>query len=660
MKIFAKIITFFFFVFIGYIYLHNLTRDVYGGDIGDLVTSAYFLGVAHPPGYPLFSLVGYFFSHLNIPFPVVSKVALISVVSSMIGLIIYFKFCLKVSRNIFISLLSTSILAFSYLYWLTAELPEGLALNNLFVIVILLLAIKFAENKNTKDLYWLFLFIGLSLTHQLFIITLFPAIFLLIIKHAKYFFSKKRFLIAGLFLLAGLSVYLYIPLAASRNPVINWDNASNLRNFIKLVFRYDYGGITNTPKNVPLQIRFIFVEKYFRTLFDILSYQVIFVLILGVFKASKINKRLSLSLIIGFLLTGAVSFFYAAGPIFSEYVWGVAERYYCQSIIVLMFFIPYGFVLIKEFLESKFSSLIYSYLILTYFAIVPVLLFKYNFPKTNLSKTKIGYNLAASILNPLPKNAILFVYGDNTSFDVWYVHYVLNLRPDVEIINPPNVGNNIYLNREINNYYSKNPKAELRSIISDTFEILKKDHRIFLTNPTISTPNGSILLPRGMVYEVIKKTDAPTEERFISEQEEIWKNIKIQSRSKLDMSEQNFVASEVPLFYSRALVNTGDYLIKHYKNYEEAELYYKKAIDADNDNPAGFAGLSASQYNNHDCKGAIKNISNAINLYPVWNGYYLQRYYYAKNCGLEKKQLEDIKYDYKKRFQIDIDRALIE
>src|SRR4030066_1838983 len=117
-KFVKKIIIFFFFTFIGIVYLHNLTRDIYSGDIGDLVTAAYVFGVAHPPGYPLFSFLGFIISHLPIPLPVVSKVGLISVFSSLTGLIIYYKFCQKVKESVFISLLSTSILAFSYFYWL--------------------------------------------------------------------------------------------------------------------------------------------------------------------------------------------------------------------------------------------------------------------------------------------------------------------------------------------------------------------------------------------------------------------------------------------------------------------------------------------------------------------------------------------------------------
>ena len=39
------------------VYAPTLTRGIPGGDAGELVAEACQLGVAHPPGYPLFTLV---------------------------------------------------------------------------------------------------------------------------------------------------------------------------------------------------------------------------------------------------------------------------------------------------------------------------------------------------------------------------------------------------------------------------------------------------------------------------------------------------------------------------------------------------------------------------------------------------------------------------
>jgi hypothetical protein len=46
------------------VYLKTLCPTVYSGDSGELCTAAFTLSIAHPPGYPLYTLIGWVFSHL--------------------------------------------------------------------------------------------------------------------------------------------------------------------------------------------------------------------------------------------------------------------------------------------------------------------------------------------------------------------------------------------------------------------------------------------------------------------------------------------------------------------------------------------------------------------------------------------------------------------
>ena len=655
-KLINKALVVIFFSAIGVLYLHNLTRDVYSGDIGDLVTATYVFGVAHPPGYPLFSLIGFILSHLPIPLPVVSRVGLISVFSSLAGLIIYYKFSMKVTKSMFISLLSTSILAFSYFFWLTAEIPEGLGLNNFFVIVILYLSIQFYEKKKARYLYLLALFTGLSLTHQLFILTLFPAVFILVIKQFKFIFTNKRFLFACLFFILGLSVYIYVPIAASRNPPINWDHASNLKNFLYLILRKDYGGITHTAQNVSLTVRIINVIHYLKTIVAVFSYQILLVSFLGILKLFKVDKRLAASLLLAFLLTGVITIFYTAGIISSTTGWGVVERYYSVSTVVLMFVVSYGFLAIKDFLNSLFSKHIYSYFILTYFLIIPFLLFKYNFPKTDLSKTKIGNTLARNVFASLPQNAVLFVSGDNITFSIWYRYYVLKERQDLDIINPPGVGNNLYLDKELNNYYSKNPKVDMKDLITDTFNTIRKKRRMFTIKEIRPMPKETILLPKGLVSEVVDRLELPGEEEYLADVKETWQRVKVQRRESLTLSEENFLASEIPLIYSQGLVRIGDFLNSQYQDPKKAVSYYQRALLIDDTNPQAYSGLATSLYKgNKNCDQALQNIKRAISIYPVWKQYYRQQYYLSKNCQVNEKILGNLKQEYRSLFGQDIE-----
>ena len=657
---FKKITVFIFFLSIGSIYLHNLTRDIYSGDIGDLVTAAYVGGVAHPPGYPLFSLLGFILSHLPLPLPVVSRVGLISVFSSLIGLVIYYKFAFKVTKSVFLSLLSTSILAFSYLFWLTAEVPEGLGLNNFFAIVILYLSLKFYESKKTKYLYLLALFAGLSMTNQLNIITLFPAVIILILTHRKYIFSNKRFLFALLFFLLGYSIYIYVPIAASRNPPINWDNATNLKNFLRLILRADYGGLA--PKKaftVPFEVRIINVIDYLKTIVLIFSYQVLFLALLGLVQLFKKNKTILLALCLAFLFSGILSIFYTAATISVAAAWGILERYYTLSTVVLMFVVPYGFVLIRDFLNSKFSKPIYSYLLIGYFLIIPILLLKYNFPKTDLSKTKIGNNLARNVFSQVPKNSVLFVTGDNTTFSIWYLYYVLKERQDIDIINPPGVGNNLYLDKEINDFYKKHPDTQLKDVIAKTFDVIRKKRRMFTTYEINPMPKGTILIPKGLVFEIINTEDFPNEEDYLASMEKNWSKVKVQRRETLALAEQNFIASEIPFIYSMGLVRVGNFLNDRYNKPKKAEYYYRRALWIDDSNPQAYSGLALSQFKGYaDCSQSIENMKKAITLYPIWKMYYLRLYTLYDKCGVDIKIRQKFKAEYKNLFREEIDVLL--
>jgi tetratricopeptide (TPR) repeat protein len=56
------------FAFATFIFYRNMAPEVTLQDSGELVTGAFTFGVPHPPGYPLWALLGYVWSHFIIPF----------------------------------------------------------------------------------------------------------------------------------------------------------------------------------------------------------------------------------------------------------------------------------------------------------------------------------------------------------------------------------------------------------------------------------------------------------------------------------------------------------------------------------------------------------------------------------------------------------------
>ena len=56
------------FIFSSLVFLHHMAPEVTLQDSGELVTGAFTFGVPHPPGYPLWALLGYIWSHVVVPF----------------------------------------------------------------------------------------------------------------------------------------------------------------------------------------------------------------------------------------------------------------------------------------------------------------------------------------------------------------------------------------------------------------------------------------------------------------------------------------------------------------------------------------------------------------------------------------------------------------
>ncbi len=653
-------IVFLFFALISIIYLHNITRDIYAGDIGDLVSSSCVWGVAHPPGYPLFMILGGILCHLPLSMTPVSKVALISIIASIIGLIFFYKFSFKVTKQLFPSLVSTAILGFSYLFWFHAEIPEVFALNNMFIILIFYFAIQAYKDKKIQNYYVLAFLSGLAVAHHHTIIFVFIAVAILLFKDFLYLISKEKIkniaYIIGLFIV-GVGMYIYVPIASSFKPVINWDNVHDFQSFMHLFLRKDYATLPHLTGGIPYQIRLITMRHYFFELFSAYTYPIFLIIILGFLYLVQTSRKLALTFFICLIISGPL-FIYMAMPLtVSNVQLGVLERFYTVSITVLALLIPYGFVSLKKILiklpirKSLREFILYS------IAIIPLILLIVNFPRTNLSSTQIGNNFAKDILSSVPKGSMLRVSGDTTTFNIWYLHYVLGYRKDITLINPPDTSSLTSLNIIIFDYLKKNPALiKKKSAISEALLNIVSKRRIFATYDDPDTPRDKIaLIPKGLVYELIDKKKLPSKKDYLQEIASSSQKLNIPSRKDLKPSESSLIASELPYLYSMSFVKSGNFVLKQYNDAKVAYALQKKALTIDDQNPFAYVGLGVAQfYAYKDCKGAIANLDKAIDYVPVWYQFYIQKYLIYQECGIGQKDMSELAATFKSIFKKDI------
>lgn len=645
------------FIFITIVYFTSLSRDIYSGDVGELVTAGYTCGVAHPPGYPLFSFLGCLINQIPLPIPPVTKTGLISMFSSIGGLFILYLWGRQFTKSVFISLLSVSILAFSYLFWLHAELPEVFGLNNLFILLLYYLTYMFYDTKKAKWLYLLGFSTGLAMTHHHTIVLLFPGLLILILSRSRYLLSNIKDVIIGIgFMIAGFAMYLYVPVAASFHPIINWDVAITPNNFIHLFLRRDYQTIGHG--SLPIQARSILLSNYLFSLVSNYSYQILFIAVLGFVYLIKNKRTLALSFLVTFLLTGPLFVMYIGATVVTIPGWGVVERFYTISITFLALLFPIGFQFLFDIVVRILRKPLYAYAIIGYFLIIPILLFYNNYPRTKISETQIGNTYASDILSYLKPNAVIYVTGDTTAFNLWYAHYALKKRNDIGIINPPGT-TNYFLDEQINAYLKSHPKTHLDQIVAYTTEDLRRKRPIYSVVSLQNIQLDSIAIPLGLTHMLVYKKDIPTKESYIYTVNKLWKQINPPSTKTLRPSEQNLLAAEIPILYANGISDVADFLLQYYGDANKALDYYRLANDISDYNARTHAGIGISSLlGTKNCNQAEQNTAKAISIYPLYRPYYAQLAYIYARCNKPKEMQTFFAQTYMKRFNSSIQDEL--
>jgi tetratricopeptide (TPR) repeat protein len=134
-----------------------------------------------------------------------------------------------------------------------------------------------------------------------------------------------------------------------------------------------------------------------------------------------------------FIMTGVAIIFYL-----NQYPNQPRERDYAYagSFYAFAIWIGMGFMIIYEnfrkFIDEKIAAA-FTFIILL--LAVPVLMATQNWDDHNRSGRYTARDIGANYLLSTAQNSILFTYGDNDSFPVWYVQDVEQVRTDVRVAN---------------------------------------------------------------------------------------------------------------------------------------------------------------------------------------------------------------------------------
>ena len=296
-------LSFFVFLVSLIIYLRTMAPTVSFWDCGEFIACSYIVGVPHPPGTPLFILVGRVFTLIPLFGEIAARVNFISVLSSALAVWLCYLIIVKLvshwqkkNDNLWSSIgkyvggfAGSLFLAFSDTFWGNAVEAEVYGVSMFLMLLILYLTLLWTDRRGTRKgdrLLILIAYLGLLSTGiHMTAFLIMPAIFLLVVLVDRQKLLDWRFWITGLVLalvmhsvtpflvftaawffltfvlmqvssrrkawalvfsimlvgVVGYSTQLYIPIRSSLDPAIDENDPSDWRSFKAFLERKQYG-----------------------------------------------------------------------------------------------------------------------------------------------------------------------------------------------------------------------------------------------------------------------------------------------------------------------------------------------------------------------------------------------------------------------------------
>ncbi|MFH1776966.1 MAG: DUF2723 domain-containing protein [Candidatus Omnitrophota bacterium] len=482
------------------LYLSNLCPTISWGDSAEFITTAYTLGIPHPPGYPLYTLLGKLFTFLPVN-SIAYRLNFMSAFFAALTCIFLFLISFQLTKNYFISILSTLTFATITAFWQYATVAEIYTLQSFFISLLIYYSIICLKSQNVKYLFFLSLVYGLLFSVHTSNILLLPVpLYVAFKKNKEIKLSIISKVIMLLMFLLGISFYLYLPISASFNPLINWGNPNTFARFLRHItgknFHYQMSSLSwlLLSRNLSLYLTCILQQ------FNI--FMIIFILA-GIVHGFSANKKAAVILLIIFISNSL--FFLKQYQFFSHFL---IPSYLTGSIFL-------GLGLYRAFITLKakyFKITLIIVLILFVFGRVCL-----NYHQMDKKEYRTVYSLGEGILNSISNPAVIFPGADTQLlFLFWYFKYVEKRYPQIIIIDK-NLNDNSYLKRLKQKYpkikFSKEfydiiaQAHQENQVIAKMIEDNTKSFDFYFTDLTYVS--AATVTPQGHLYKYKKSPDAP-------------------------------------------------------------------------------------------------------------------------------------------------------
>ncbi len=421
--------SYFVFLITAGVYLLTVSPTINWRDTPEFANLSYTLGIAHPAGFPTYSL----FAKLLSLFPIGSiafRANLFSLISAAASVCFLFLTCYEIllffnkekeeSRSLIVAIAVAMLFFVNKYCWGNAVTSEVYTLNAFFTVMIIFLAVTFIRTKDIRYFFVTAFLYGLSSGNHATVVFYLPGVLIFYLLENK---EKKmsRFLWISLFFLMGFSVYAFLPLRSLTNPSFDWGNPETIANFIahitdrKTAYSH-FAGFNSFS---------IFLENmisYMKALNSNITVLGILFAVIGVKKLYQMRKSL-FYLINTILLSNTIFFIDWNGGV-------QLPSYICYMILISIgIFYSLEWFGVNDYLPGRKKA---EYVLLSIFSVIILINGARNFQDVSKTNIYTGEDEFKEAYLSLPENSMILV--GYLYFHYRYYQDILGLRRDLALV----------------------------------------------------------------------------------------------------------------------------------------------------------------------------------------------------------------------------------
>jgi tetratricopeptide (TPR) repeat protein len=399
------------------VYVFTACRTVYVGDSGELTLALMTGGIAHPPGYPLYTILGYVWLKLFFFLrPAVAANIFSAVTAASTSVVLFLLLKRIVSGRIpsripaALSLMS----AFAYPVWMSATNAEVYALSGLLYAGALYTIVGYYQEGRLRSLIMAAFLAGLTLAHH-FSAGVIIAGYILVEFLRKANYRPGLLIPARIVVFLPLTLYAYLLLRFDPNLPINWMAEKSFGALWGMFSGEIYRQFVSLPTVGDL---LLFVKKISMASLYYFGPGPVLLAVPGIIIGFRQKTRLSLLLAIPAVLNILMV---------SAYHIPDYEGYLIPSLITVTIFAG----IFLDWVWSRFNPhKVVTHAVTAFLVVIPLLA---NYSRCDIGDFDLAERYGKDILDSAADNSLLFLKSDNGSHAALYLHYAEDYRPDLDI-----------------------------------------------------------------------------------------------------------------------------------------------------------------------------------------------------------------------------------